>query len=162
MSLIDDLKAGTEESDLNRREALGKITGAVFAVAGLGTAITTIKFLKPNVLFEPPTKFVVGRPDEIPVGTMIVMPEQKLYVVHSEAGFFAMSASCPHLGCMTRRIPGEGSFFCPCHGSRFDLEGSVTAGPAPAALTRLHLSLENGELIVDSARLVEPDFVLEA
>lgn len=161
MSLIDDLDAETPEKDLNRREALGKITGAVFAIAGLGTTITTITFLKPNILFEPPTKFVVGRPEEIPVGNLIVMPEQKLYVVHTEAGFFAMSAICTHLGCMTRHLP-EGAVFCPCHGSRFDLEGHVTAGPAPAPLARFHLALESGELVVDSGRVVEPGFVLEA
>ena len=161
MSLVDDLRAKTPPEDLTRREALGKITATMFVIAGIGTTFTTIKYLRPNVLFEPPTKFRVGRPDEIPVGTLAVLPEQKVYVAHTQDGFFAMGATCTHLGCMTRYVAAEGTIFCPCHGSHFDLEGRVTGGPAPTPLIRLHLSLVAGELVVDSARLVESDFTLE-
>lgn len=162
MSLVDDLKAPTPAAELSRREALGKITGAAFAVAGVGTTFTTVRYLQPNVLFEPPTRFSVGRPEEVPVGTLIVLPEQKLYVGHTAEGFFAMSAVCTHLGCMTRFFPAEGRIACPCHGSQFDLAGRVTGGPAPRPLPRFHLSVTGGELIVDAARRVGEDFVLRA
>lgn len=162
MSLVDDLRAPTPREELDRREALGKITGAAFAVAGLGTAFTTVRFLEPNVLFEPPTRFGVGRPEEISAGTLLVLPEQKIYVARTAAGFFAMSAVCTHLGCMTRFLAAEGEISCPCHGSRFDLEGSVSDGPAPRPLPRYHLSLAAGELIVDMARTVGEEFILRA
>lgn len=162
MSLVDDLKSPTPGAELNRREALGKITGAAFVLAGVGTAFTTVRYLQPNVLFEPPTRFSVGRPEEISVGTLLVLPEQKLYVGHAAEGFFAMSAVCTHLGCVTRFFPAEGRIFCPCHGSQFDLAGRVVGGPAPRPLPRFHLSVAGGELVVDAARRVDHDFVLRA
>lgn len=160
MSLIDDLKAATPTAELERREALGKIIGAALTIAGLGTAFTTVRYLQPNVLFEAATRFRIGRPEEIPVGTLVVLEDQQLFVGHTGAGFFAMSTVCTHLGCITQYLEAEREIFCPCHGSRFDVNGNVTAGPAPRPLPRLHLSLANGELVVDSRRVVDADFSL--
>jgi cytochrome b6-f complex iron-sulfur subunit len=114
------------------------------------------------VLFEPPTKFSVGKPEDIPVGALIVMPEQKLYIVHSEAGFVAMSAVCTHLGCMTRYEEPAKRLVCPCHGSEFSTEGTVTGGPAPKPLERRQVELKDGQLIVDVSVTVADDFVLKA
>ena len=162
MSLVDDLRADTPGDELNRRELLGKVTGAALSVAGLGTLFTTILYMRPNVLFEPPTRFGVGHPEEIPVGTIIVLPEQKLFVAHAHEGYFAMSATCTHLGCITRYMPSQGAIFCPCHGSRFDRSGKVIGGPAPRPLDRFHLSLRDGQLVVDTRRPVGNDFFLRA
>ena len=162
MSLVDDLEGGAPPEELLRREALGRITGAALSVAGIGTLFTTVRYMQPNVLFEPPTRFGVGRPEEIPVGTLLVLPEQKLYVGRTEEGFFAMSAVCTHLGCMTRYIPEQAGIFCPCHGSRFDKGGRVTAGPAPKPLPRLQLTLADGELIVDIRTPAGADSFLRA
>jgi nitrite reductase/ring-hydroxylating ferredoxin subunit len=162
MGLVDDLRSETPGWELDRREALGKLIGAALAVAGGGTAFTTIRYLRPNVLFEPPTTFRIGRPEDIPLGTLIVLPERRLFVAHTAEGFFAMSATCTHLGCMTQYLETGDEIFCPCHGSRFDSSGAVTQGPAPRPLPRLHMSVDNGELVVDSRRVVEADFVLRA
>jgi len=161
MALVDDLSATVPTEEISRRRALGMMTTAALGVAGVGTVITTIRYMSPNVLFEPATRFEVGRPEDIPVGTLIVLAAQKLYVVHDEAGFFAMSSVCTHLGCMTRYDDARQGIFCPCHGSQYDKQGRVTGGPAPRPLVRLELTLERGRLVVDSRKEVAGDFILE-
>jgi nitrite reductase/ring-hydroxylating ferredoxin subunit len=161
MALIDDLSADVGEIELERRKLLSVVTAGTFAIAGLGTAITMVSYLRPNVLFEPPTKFSVGKPEDIAEGSLIVMPEQKIYVVHVAEGFVALSAECTHLGCMTRFEEADKKLSCPCHGSVFSLDGAVAAGPAPKPLERRVLELEDGQLVVDVAAEAPEDFVLK-
>lgn len=48
-----------------------------------------------------------------------------------------VSATCTHLGCTVTWNPAERSWDCPCHGSRYDIDGTVLEGPAVKDLRRL-------------------------
>ena len=54
----------------------------------------------------------------------------------TDGGLHLLSAICTHLGCVVGFNNAERSWDCPCHGSRFDTDGSVIHGPATAPLER--------------------------
>ncbi|MEJ7750905.1 MAG: FAD-dependent oxidoreductase, partial [Thermoleophilaceae bacterium] len=54
----------------------------------------------------------------------------------AEGALHAVSLRCTHLGCLVRFNGAERSWDCPCHGSRFDIDGSVLEGPAVNPLER--------------------------
>ena len=125
---------------------------AACAMASGGAAAVTADFLQPRVLFEPPTTFRVGPPDAVAIGSVLDFPEHRAFVIHLADGFRALSSVCTHLGCITRHQPDGNLIACPCHGSRFALDGEVLAGPAPRPLRWLPMSLsEKGEILVDTA-----------
>jgi Rieske Fe-S protein len=79
----------------------------------------------------------VKSPDQIPPGhgALIRSGLTKLAVYRDEQGtVHRMSAVCPHMGCIVHWNPGEKTWDCPCHGSRFAAEGKVTHGPATSDL----------------------------
>ena len=61
-----------------------------------------------------------------------VLHSQLLFnVVESTLGLLRPTAPrCPHMGCALRWNGEEGTWDCPCHGSRFDRHGAVLDGPA--------------------------------
>ena len=65
----------------------------------------------------------------------------KLAVYRDEQGaLHSLSAVCTHLGCIVHWNSLEGTWDCPCHGSRFGTDGRVLNGPAAAELERRHPS----------------------
>jgi glycine/D-amino acid oxidase-like deaminating enzyme/nitrite reductase/ring-hydroxylating ferredoxin subunit len=51
-----------------------------------------------------------------------------------------VSAVCPHMGCLVAWNDGERSWDCPCHGSRFGVEGDVLDTPAAETLEQIDVS----------------------
>jgi cytochrome b6-f complex iron-sulfur subunit len=60
----------------------------------------------------------------------------RVIVAHTEAGFTACSAVCPHKGCDVEYRLADKQFYCPCHRSRFDESGKVLQGPAKTDLAQ--------------------------
>jgi len=134
----------------------GLVTGA------LGLLGALVRFLVPDVLYEPPRRFPVGRPKDFPPGSATFVAERRLFVCSTPNGFYAISAVCTHVGCNVSREDGRG-FACPCHGSVFDEAGRVLNGPAAWPLPRYLLSLSRrGELVVDTRHAVGSEFRLKA
>ena len=128
----------------NRRDFLVKL-GIGAGGVGIGTqAAASRRSLLPNVSYDAPTTVKVGLPADFPDG-MKFLPEQRLFVFREGKVFHAVSAVCTHLGCsptlrlgdsaLNAELQAPGGFFCPCHGSRFDLAGRVVKNvPAPTNL----------------------------
>ncbi len=91
------------------------------------------EFLSPNVLYEPSPITNAGKPDQYPPGSVTADPKTGIYIVHGPEGFYALSAICTHLGCLTVWAPEQESIACPCHGSKFTPEGREDrrSGAAP-------------------------------
>ena len=70
-------------------------------------------------------------------GKILRKGAKKLAVYRDKDGKIHInSAFCPHLGGCVRWNPGEKSWDCPCHGSRFDGCGNVMNGPAISNLKK--------------------------
>jgi cytochrome b6-f complex iron-sulfur subunit len=156
---VPGLVSHTEES--SRRDFLDGIATASLGIAVVGGARVLIGYLSPNVLFEPPSRFRAGNPDLYPVNTVTYLPDQEVYIVRSQEGFWALSAICTHLGCITQWKTETDRIACPCHGSKFRRSGAKIEGPAPRPLPRLSLTLTaDGELLVDKSETVAETTVL--
>jgi Rieske Fe-S protein len=78
-----------------------------------------------------------GTPDDVDPGSggVLEIEGERVAVYRSDAGeVSAVSAICTHMGCVVAWNAAERSWDCPCHGSRFDVEGRVLHGPATRAL----------------------------
>ena len=138
------------EGSLNRRQFFVRLGLGSLAVAGAGTAVFAYQFLSPNVLYEPSPIVNAGKPESYPPDSVTLDPATGIFVVRETQGFFALSAVCTHLGCLTAWKPELGIVACPCHGSKFNRDGTKIAGPAPRPLPWLRMWLsDDGDLMVD-------------
>jgi cytochrome b6-f complex iron-sulfur subunit len=120
----------------------------------LGTLLGTIRFLFPNVLSEPPSKFKVGFLDQYEEGKVVTRFKDKgVWIVRIQETIYALSTTCTHLGCIPNWLEREQKFKCPCHGSGFRISGVNFEGPAPRPLERWRIGVgEDGQLFVDKSK----------
>lgn len=141
--------------EMNRRSFFIKLGVGSVAVAALGTAAFSYQYLSPNVLYEPSPIVDAGKPDHYPPDSVTFDPQTAIYVVRTTGGFFALSAICTHLGCLTAYKPELGIIACPCHGSKFKTDGVKIEGPAPHPLPWLRMWLDDdGNLMVDRSNAI--------
>ncbi len=160
----------------SRRTVLGKISAGLIGLGLFGQIGAYFRSLVPNVLYEPPTKFKIGMPEDFSEGVKFI-EDKRIYIFKERNNFYAISAVCTHLGCTVKHSPYSqpkeveirglvktttGEFRCPCHGSVFHGDGTAKEGPAPKALVwhPLELAPEDGQLVVDIALAVDNEFRL--
>ena len=148
------------EETMNRRRMLGWFAGFGLFGSAVLSAFSNFVFIKPRVTYGQPARFGIGRPEDFPPGTRISMDVRRVCIVRDGNKLAAISTTCTHLGCIVG--VAETGFTCPCHGSRYDQDGNVTAGPAPKALPWFQISLApNGELEVDKSAEIVPGTYLD-
>ncbi len=156
-------KAKAEE--VPRRNVLLALVATPLALAWTLLAATTgwfllytARFMMPNYLIEPPSKFKIGPPSDYGFGTVSTKWTSQfgVWIVHTEYNgkkeIYALASVCTHLGCTPNWLEGEQKFKCPCHGSGFYINGINFEGPAPRPLERVGLRLGvDGLLEVDKS-----------
>jgi cytochrome b6-f complex iron-sulfur subunit len=73
---------------------------------------------------------------------------------NGEAPFMALYQKCVHLGCRVPWCASSQWFECPCHGSRYNRWGEYEFGPAPRCLDRFAVSIQEGQVVVDTGRVI--------
>ncbi|KAA3604864.1 MAG: ubiquinol-cytochrome c reductase iron-sulfur subunit [Planctomycetota bacterium] len=127
-----------------------------FTGATLGTIGAMVRFLFPNVLYEPNPVFRAGYPSDYALDVVDerFKQSQGTWLVRDKDGFYALSTVCTHLGCTPNWLPSELKFKCPCHGSGFVMTGVNVEGPAPRPLERYKITLgDDGQIVVDRSQV---------
>src|SRR5881409_1966892 len=141
---------------VTRRSTLKWMTLAwVGFAAATGAGLTaSLRFLFPNVLFEPPTRFKAGDPSTYSFGVDERWKgKYRVWIVRNTDSLYALLARCTHLGCTPNWLAAQNKFKCPCHGSGFYKSGINFEGPAPRPLERARIVLaDDGQILVDKAR----------
>jgi len=146
---------------VTRRDFLG-LAAAWSAISALAFAtLGLLKLVKPGVLPTPSSKFRVALPESLAPGVPFLAPGRPVVLLRDAEGVCAISRVCTHLGCIVQ--PSPTGFDCPCHGSRFAPDGTVTKGPAPRPLSWLAVSsLGGGTFVVDEDSAVPPGTKVKA
>jgi cytochrome b6-f complex iron-sulfur subunit len=162
-------KKGEEAED--RRGFLQIALGSAMAVGFSALAVTgglfslgLARFMFPNVLAEPPSKFKVGSKDAFPSGKVETkyVPQYGVWVVNGDfqgqQQIYALKTVCTHLGCTPSWLEAEQKFKCPCHGSGFYKDGVNFEGPAPRPLERYAIrTADDGQLEIDKSRTFQEE-----
>lgn len=77
------------------------------------------------------------------------VPSGRFWLSNTNEGFMVLYGVCTHLGCLPKWVDTNNRFECPCHGSKFELDGAYIEGPAPRRLDRFPVTItfDNGESI---------------
>ncbi|MFC9665330.1 ubiquinol-cytochrome c reductase iron-sulfur subunit [Nocardia sp. NPDC127606] len=82
---------------------------------------------------------------DVPVGGGVIVGDT--VVTQPTAGtFVGLSSTCTHAGCKVATV-ARGTINCPCHGSRFELDGTVRGGPATQPLPAKPVRVEGDSIV---------------
>ena len=126
---------------------------ASLSLSGLLILNAVRKFLSYQEPAAEVKQLTLDAPESYVVGSVTAVPGGHCWIVRDAGGVYAVTAVCTHLGCLVNH--DEVGFACPCHGSRFRLDGGVTHGPALQQLAHLAVSrTAQGLLLVDMTQQV--------
>jgi Rieske Fe-S protein len=93
-----------------------------------------------------PAASVIAKTADVPVGSGVIV--DKVVVTQPTAGVFkGFSSTCTHAGCTLNKV-ADGTIDCPCHGSKFNLDGSVANGPAKQPLEAENITVQGDSIML--------------
>lgn len=169
---------------LSRRQLIRRSIGAAVALWLLEVGAGTLGFLWPNLARGFGGQINVGDFDTVSAspeisgltlsdGAPSYLSSARLFVQLNDTNLafqngdspdgegtttnvLTLYQKCPHLGCKPNFCETNFWFECPCHGSRYDRRGIKVKelGPAPRSLDRFAHVVQDGNLIVDTSKIV--------
>lgn len=169
--------ADAKSGGISRREFLYYIWGASMALYLAQFAGLLVWFLYPRFkegefggkfevriedlpgVNEPPLNRPDGRFWLVNLDTS--QPNELMYSAEDEAqpivGVAAIYKVCTHLGCIYSWTPANNRFECPCHGSKYRLDGRRIESPAPRTLDRFQIEFLDANKAAIPGSLSEVD-----
>jgi nitrite reductase/ring-hydroxylating ferredoxin subunit len=136
-----------------RRDFLGLAAWWSAAAALLFALFGAMRLPKAAVLPSPSKRFRIRLPASLASGQAYIPAGRSVSIYRGDAGVYAISTVCTHLGCIVKA--SEKGFDCPCHGSKFNKDGSVVKGPAPKGLPWLEVKPLGGDnFLIDEGKTV--------
>jgi cytochrome b6-f complex iron-sulfur subunit len=150
-----------KQQGLSRRQflAIGWTVAGLIAAGEAGAA--TLSFMYPRleagafggkVIIGGLSDVVKNLPDPKAKPDASFVNSGRFYLSRTSDGILALYRKCVHLGCVVPWNDAEDQFHCPCHGSLYDRKGEVQGGPAPRPLDVFPITLDGGNLVVDTGK----------
>lgn len=128
--------------NINRRDFVKKSI-ALLPFVGVGSFVYPLsKF----AFFEEKNKIsLVIALDEL---TQKTTKRGTVFITKNNDEIKVFDAHCTHMGCVLNFSESENAFVCPCHSSKFSLDGTVLKGPAQKKLDTLSFTINQKNLLI--------------
>lgn len=142
---------------VSRRRFLRLAFGSLGSLAAMEVIGAGLTFLQPREEAAPQQgKVLVGPVQDFPPGSVTEFRNGRFFLLRTtDGGFLAIYRRCPHLGCTVNWLPQTEQFYCPCHASSFDAVGDINDAPVQRALDTFAISIEEGQVIIDTRKIIQ-------
>ena len=161
----------SKDDKTTRRTVFAVFFGSSLAIGFTTLGLTNLlwalglaRFMFPNILIEPPSRFKVGFPSDFSPETVEAKFKAQfgVWIVNTayegQQQIVALKSVCTHLGCTPNWLEAEQKFKCPCHGSGFYKDGVNFEGPAPRPLERYAISVaDDGQIEIDKSKTFQEE-----
>ncbi|MDT7756294.1 MAG: hypothetical protein QOH27_2192 [Mycobacterium sp.] len=125
---------------------LGVVTAALAACSSYGKPAASSSSSPPaEKQGSSAAPSALAKTTDVPVGGGVIAGDT--VVTQPTAGVFkGLSSICTHAGCNVSEIV-DGTIDCPCHGSKFNLDGTVAKGPATKPLEAKAITVQGDSIV---------------
>lgn len=151
----DNRNEGTNGLCLKRRRFLEGMAASFGGIAFAGMLAPIAFYLAPSEHKQSGAggPMLAAKAEDIKVNEAkaVMFGSVPVLVVHTAAGWVALKATCPHLGCVVKWEAEKQGISCPCHGAVFDTRGQVLSGPSPAPLPQVAIKQVGDKIYIGEA-----------